>query len=210
MPIRSEYWITDIGDVEAADGDIGDANHMAIVTSHAISLIYDKAENDPVAKLLLITVGQSAQFWDGDGTAFREALLNCSDTLARDPRYEELYEDYDACLLRAGVPEMALRILWDAETDSRLWAMESLGWMAVRQNTVTLHGLTDKRVQLLRDALWDIVLQEAVECPEDEEFTVFETLHNTRYDVTLQSLEDGLLSSLHPVARKVANALPRR
>lgn len=215
MPIKGEYWITADGRILSADGDNGDDNHQTIACRHAISLVYGAADNDPVAAALLQAVGGNAATWEGDVIAFREALLAASDALARRPQYEELYDDYEICLSRAGVSEKAMAAMWDLDYDPRLWATEECGWIIVQRNNVFLRNLTDSKVRRLRDGLWDILMAENGKKPPatDEEFLVIDTAGDnfgTRYEVTWATLEDGLASSLHAVCRKLAAALPGR
>lgn len=208
LRIRGEYWITDCGLVLFADGDSGDYNHVAYALQYAIDLLYASAEADPVASALLCAVGQDASSWDSDVTALREALLNASDMLAA--QYPELVEGYQACFVRAGVPQSALKAMWCVDTDPRQWAMTDCGWMIVKSDRVVLHGLSDARVKVLRDGLWDILMQEGLEDLSNYECEVVDAKTDTLYVANLMTLEGGLLSDLYPVSRSVANLLNRR
>lgn len=212
--IRGEYWITNTGEVLEADGDTGDHNHVALALQRAIELIYELAENDPVADALLQRVGRDANYWECDATAFRAELLDTSDAMAREirhPEYRELYENYEDCLLRAGVTKATMEALWCQDVDPRLWAMNECGWMVVKDDSVVLRRLDDDRVRLIRDGLWDIMMSEGEFEPNtDAELSIIETQTEARYYVTLKVLEDGLVSRLYPLVRKVAEAIPGR
>ncbi len=203
--IRGEYWITDIGEILPVDDD---NNHTQEAARHAISMLFDLALNDPIAKVLMSSVGEQ-EHYDGDVIALREALLNASDELARQPKYAELREDLDLCLIRAGVTESTLAALWSQGVDPRIWAMEECGWIAVK-GPIVLHGMTPARLRLLQEALWDIVMMENPEEIDLEvtqmEFTIADTKADVRYHASLASLDDGL----YPVPLGLAAALPGR
>lgn len=204
--ISGEYWITNTGKIlDADDGQ----NHIYWACVHAISLIYDAVHNDPVAEALFEGLGVSAEHWEDDAIGFREALLNTSDTMSRQPKYAELYEDFEQCLLRAGVTQETMDALWLPDVDPRLWVMSAYGWIAVRPDCIVLSGLSDSRVRLLRDGLWDIVMSEGLQA-YGLEFTIINNSTETRYEVTFESLNDGLISTLHQVPRGTAAALPGR
>lgn len=204
--ISGEYWITNTGKILDADNG---TNHIYWACVHAISLIYKAVHNDPVAEALFEEIGVSAEHWEDDTIGFREALLNASDTLSRQPKYAELYEDFEQCLLRAGVTQEIMDALWSQDVDPRLWVMSAYGWIVVRPDCIVLNGLSDSKVRLLRDCLWDIVMREGLHT-HNLEFTIFDNFTETRYEATFESLNDGFVSSLHRVACHVAIALPGR
>ncbi len=207
--INGEYWITNTGKILDANNG---KNHIYWACVHAISLIYKAVHNDPVAEALFQELGGSAEDWGDDAIAFKEALLNASDALSRQPKYAELaelYEDFTQCLLRAGVAQEAMDALWSQDVDPRLWVMSAYGWIAVRPDCIVLNGLSDSKVRLLRDGLWDIVMSEDLQA-YGLEFTIINNSTETRYEVTFESLNDGLVSTLHQVPRGTAAALPGR
>ena len=205
--LNKEYWITSTGNILTADSHY---NHIAHVCKHIISLIYSNAWRDPVANALINEIGEDAKYWDDDATALREALLNASDSLSRLEKYEELYEDYEPCLVRSGVPQEALDALWRQDVDARLWAMEECDWTAIRDNQIVTYGLNDKKLCKLRDSLWNILLENGVRILTEYEFYLNDTLANTRFVVTLESMEDGRVSSLKVMTRANAAAIPGR
>lgn len=200
--IRGEYWITETGDLRYVWNP---PNHAELAMERAIDMIYAAAPNDPVAEMLLEAVPNRA--WKGDAIWFRTELLDASDRLSRKPGYEELYDDYEECLLRAGLSQDLLSALWADGCDPRVWAEKELGWICVKPGFISLHMLTDRTVQRLRDGLHEILRVERQCCPEDAEFEIQVFCPKLRYRATWQQLQEGRASLLYPIERVSADAV---
>ena len=192
MPVAltHEYWIEANGTIRPDN----ERNHAAMAAKHMIGVLYGYRKYDPMLDRLLWFVG--ANDWDDDVIGFREALLNSSDMLSRDPKYAELADDYEDCMLRAGVPQHLLDGLFNRDNDPRDWVVRHAGWICVKGSRIAVPGHTDKVARLLRSGLWSILEFEGRPGFDDsEEFALYDLPHELRYAAEWSAVAEGVASA---------------
>lgn len=183
--IRGEYWIQD-GQVDFADGDVGDQNHEmialnSIAADHLDSLM-DYAEELNIDK-------EELGGMDDDPSQKAYHLI-------KSIHYTLLEKGVDAVktselmIKRLGI-NMEVYKLLGGGGDSRLYVMKNKGWIAVRSNNIEMFGYDSNKKKQLSSGIEDILDQEGVEEPDDQiEFSVYDHKTNRSFDATLSDIKN--------------------
>jgi hypothetical protein len=149
----SEYWIQDGGDVDYADGDIGDMNHEAIVIRTVQGRIIDTASSKYHLR------NNHGGYFDADSQwdEFQNALAMefAKEMIEAKPANQKKIEKsvhYDpepffkAALKQCGVKQPEYDVA-NGVGDARDYAMERWGWKTYRNGNVDTWRLTRKDMQ---------------------------------------------------------------
>lgn len=182
--IRGEYWIRD-GQVDFADGDVGDQNHEMValnsIASDHVDALMDYAE---------------------------ELGVNAHDLGIHDEPFttaSELLEAIHYALLERGVASvkvaewiirklginMEVYKLLGGGGDARLYVMKHDGWIAVRSNNIDLFGYDARKKAQMTNGIEEILDQEGIEEPDDQiEFSVYDHKTKRSFDATLADIKN--------------------
>ena len=182
--IRGEYWIQN-GQVDFADGDIGDQNHEMIATNQVAYEFKDEIIN--IAETMNLDVSKVERYGDLDIEELGRLLWEIIEKLQEERHMTE--KQADAYLMHAlSCNAEALQVLV-GHGDSRLYAMKYLGWIAVRSNNAELYGYDNTKKRYLHNGLEEILYNEGIDAPEEEvEIALYDHKTNRSNYVTLADL----------------------
>ena len=159
----SEYWIEEDGDVQFADGDIGDLNHEGVVIDRVRSEIIEKTSSH---------FRGSGKYFDSgsDWDEFKDALANAyaKEFIQKNPKKRASVEkslNYDpekftlAALKESGVTKQEWETA-EGNNDARDYAMERWGWKTYRNGNVDTWRCTRKDMSAIIDGLESISEQD--------------------------------------------------
>lgn len=196
--IRGEYWVID-GYVDFADGDVGDQNHEMIAVNHIVG-----QHNDAIMSLadeLEIEVDDRYSRYDEVNpetvssvlSAIEEKLTMGDEDSEEEPDPSTLMSEKQAhayMMQQIGCDADAYNILWGSG-DSRLYAMQYLGWIAIRSNNVELYGYDSSRQKEVADAIWEILQEEGEQVvPNEVEVSIYDHKTGRSWYATLEELEE--------------------
>lgn len=147
--ITGEYWITESGNVQFADGDVGDQNHESIVIGILGSQISDA-----------LGVYDDSEYFD---------MNYLYDTVVQQKREEYMMpeEDYDdnevfsKALEEAGVSNEEFSIV-GGSGDAREFAVKNWGWKALRGHHVDTWTYTERDRRAIASGIGEILEQEGM------------------------------------------------
>jgi len=185
MKIRGEYWIQN-GQVDFADGDVGDQNHEMVALNHVASehldSLFDYAEE------LGMETEEFDRYSENPSSTASELLSSI---------HHELVEKGVSSVQVA--PEVIGKLGINAETykmlggggDARLYVMKNEGWIAIRSNNIELFGYDANKKKQLASGLEDILDQEGIEEPYEQiEFGLYDHKTNRSSEVTLADIKN--------------------
>jgi hypothetical protein len=185
MKIRGEYWIQG-GQVDFADGDVGDQNHEMVALNHIASEhldgLFDYAEE------LGVETEDFDRYSENPSSTASELLGSI---------HHELTARGVASVQVA--PEVISKLGINAETykmlggggDARLYVMKNEGWIAIRSNNIELFGYDANKKRQLASGLEDILDQEGIDEPDEQiEFSLYDHRTNRSSDVTLADIKN--------------------
>ena len=185
MKIRGEYWIQG-GQVDFADGDVGDQNHEMVALNHIASEhldgLFDYAEE------LGVETEDFDRYSENPSSTASELLGSI---------HHELTARGVASVQVA--PEVISKLGINAETykmlggggDARLYVMKNEGWIAIRSNNIELFGYDANKKRQLAGGLEDILDQEEIDEPGEQiEFSLYDHRTNRSSDVTLSDIKN--------------------
>ena len=177
--IKGEYWITDTGEIEYADGDIGDYNHemLVIQTVRYILLNAINADTD-----------FNTEFLDKD--TFITAIINETETdEAKKENIEEILtkklEELNQTNIISHIP-IALE-----KGDARYFAMQQLGWCWIKNNSATVWQINKESLNLIKNGISEILTDENDENIEEFNITISSAKTNRSYNINWIELETG-------------------
>ena len=197
--IRGEYWIQG-GQVEFADGDVGDQNHEMValnsvaadhldsLTDYAEELNIDHKEelggmdDDPSqsARHLLQAIYYTL-LEQAFGVEFQAMMLDNSVASAKVA---------EGIVKKLGINMEVYNILGGGG-DARLYVMKHDGWIAVRSNNIELFGYDANKKKQISNGIEEILDQEGIEEPQEEiEFSVYDHKTNRSFDATLADIKN--------------------
>lgn len=150
----SEYWIREDGDVDYADGDVGDYNHEGIVIRDVQSQIIDKLSHLDIKNRHGYDFDSESD-WDEFKNA--AAIAYANELIQKNPAKKQNIEDavhHDpekflmAALKQAGVTKTEWQTA-NGMNDARDFAMERWGWKTYRDGNVDTWRLTRKDMQAI-------------------------------------------------------------
>jgi hypothetical protein len=156
LKIRGEYWISN-GQLQYADGDIGDYNHEYFAIQHIFSEYQSEIEN--LAENHNIEIDNF--YGEVNHENLSELLHQIHDVLIEKESISEK-EAWELIRKELGCNEKALAILLGGG-DARLYVMEYENWIAVRSNNVELFGYDLKKQKEIVDGIYDILGEEGEE-----------------------------------------------
>ncbi len=196
--IHGEYWIID-GEVDFADGDVGDRCHESIAIDHVVGQYASDVES--LADDLDIDGSAIEGGYDGiDTEAVSSVLSQIHDRLTMgkeedeepDPSTLMTDEQADAYIMQhLGCDEEALGIV-QGRGHAGMYCMEKLGWIAVRSNNVELYGYDANRQKEVASAIRDILYEEGREeqhDPAEIDLAIYDHKNNKSWYATLEDLE---------------------
>lgn len=140
----SEYWIYNTGDVEFADGDVGDRGHEAVVIDQIQRQIVEACENE--FEVYKSSWSGKNRFsndeyidWEGFKTALAEAYRQ--ELIAQQPHNQEKLEAMDEdrliipALKKVGVKSVEWSVA-NGMMDARDYAMQYWGWKTYRDQHI--------------------------------------------------------------------------
>jgi hypothetical protein len=193
--IRGEYWIIN-GDVEFAGGDVGDKNHEMVATEY----IYNWYKDQTVK--LAKSVGLLVNLDDYDGVDMEEmqqVLTIIHNELMKPdtslwvkgfrPMTEENANNYIIKQLKCD--KDAYDVLTTGNGGYE-YALEYLGWVAVRENNVEFYGWSRQKQDEIVRGLEYILDQEGIEGGDEEiEFSLYDGKTGRHWTSTLAELKQG-------------------
>ncbi len=184
VEIRGEYWIQD-GNVDFADGNIGDDNHESIAIRH---IFYSYSDNVvSLAEELELETESDYEGYDGgpDIEAISGLLQMIWEHLTSKGMNKQQAEKH--ILEKLGVNKEAFQVLWGGG-DARLYVMKYEGWIAVRENNVEVYGYDEKKKKHLINGIYDILGEENI-IAENVELSVYDYKTKKNWTTTLADLE---------------------
>ena len=144
-----EWWISSHGDVEYADGDVGDANHELIACQHALHEVADR-------------LGYDVDVEQGDTLISVLELYGSEHEIGMpgDPAAElaARWDAVEAVLRGLMVPEPGTLLnIANGQGDSRAYACQHWGWKAVRGNHVESWTLTKDDLEMIARGIGQIL-----------------------------------------------------
>lgn len=188
----SEYWIQADGDVEFADGDVGDKNHEMVVIDGVQRNILDKCQ-----QVWHLPHGlDNYEYVDWDKFKSVLAKAYAQDLAKKYPAktkqiQQVLHNNPDNFLFKAlkaaGITKTDWRVA-EGQDDARDYAMKNWGWKTYRNEHIDTWFFRDKDLKAIvrgveniaDDEGWDEVGDEKL---EDKEFGI--TIHSTGKRLTL-------------------------
>lgn len=190
MNIRGEYWIID-GQVDFADGDIGDQNHESIAINHVHSQFASQVEN------LAEEIGINANT-ERHGEIDTEEINKIIDEI-----YEHFFEQGKMSskqilyfmMQKIGCNEEALNILRGGG-DARLYVMVHDSWIAVRSNNIEFYGYDTTKQKEIANAIGNILWEEGEEHfnPQEVDLSLYDHRNNKSWNTTLEELENPIIT----------------
>ena len=187
--IRGEYWILEDGDVDYADGDVGDITHEGVVIQ---SLIWEILSN--------FDVYEDKPSWDDNvKKKIFDKILDDSEEEEREQLEREYDEEgyYDDIILRKlkemdNQAEQKIDVIND-RVDARIYGMKYWGWKTVRGHYVESWQMSPQDMKVIAIGLKTIAYEENFNAaiPPDAEFSISAFNNNQSYDVTIRELEAG-------------------
>ena len=202
VEIRGEYWVQN-GQVDFADGDVGDQNHEGIAIEHVVGKYADDVSS--LADDLDLSHGSISSDYGGvDSEAVSKVLWRVYETLTtgRDPDDEDEQkperepmsgDDADAYIVKElGCNADAYRILL-GQGDARLYVMKYENWIAIRSHSVDVYGYTDQKRQEIASAVQDVIYEESNMTddeydPETVDIDIHDLSNNKYRSMTLAEL----------------------
>lgn len=186
--IRGEYWIID-GDVEFADGDIGDMNHEAYAVDHARHIILDHFGGDSDDEII-----EDSEL----DQAAAEALIEAGIPFNPDdwyPAAKQLFSQQPNSESLIATLQCALGM-----GDAREIAMRYWGWKWCRRSNIATWTFTQSDRQQIVRGLNEIISQETDEEADWDslEITIGVGSTGKRYSMTVAELESGRVVSQDP------------
>lgn len=185
--IRGEYWIQN-GNVDFADGDIGDRNHAMIAREHVCHQYSDDIIN--LANELGISTNFSNHYDSIDIEELERMLSAIEEKLEKKGMNKKAIDQY--IMQNIGCNREAYEILRGGG-DERLYAMKYEGWIAVRGMNIELYGYDERKRQQLVHGLGEILDSEGIDesiPPEELDFSIDDHKTNRSHSVTLAELEE--------------------
>lgn len=161
--INGEYWVKEDGDVDYADGDMGEWNHEGIV----IDLVRHE-----IADIFNIYLDEYHD-WDEVKQEIIEKYLEDLDENEL-KKYSQYYDDgewdyhsliddhFEDILKENGINEETISIAED-QGDARAYALEHWGWKAVRGDNVETWELKPEDFDAIYTGLGEILEQEGID-----------------------------------------------
>jgi hypothetical protein len=187
--IRGEYWIQD-GQVDFADGDIGDRNHEMIARDHIFNQYSDEIIS--LADDLEISTNFSNHYGEIDTEELSRIISEIEEKLEEQGMDSKAIDPY--IMEHLGCNRDAYLILRGGG-DERMYAMKYEGWIAVRGMNVELYGYDETRRQQLVHGLSEILDQEGIDesiPPDQLEFSIDDHKTNRSHSMTLAELEEPI------------------
>jgi hypothetical protein len=188
IKIRGEYWIQN-GQVDFADGDVGDKGHEAIAHDHIVYQHIDSVVK--MAEELGIESESFKRLSRGDDNyLLPDVLGQIEDHLIESGKSrEEAVKEMREFL---GIDEEGFSILGDGG-DPGFYVMMHDGWIAIRSNNIELYGYDEqKRKSLFRginEILYDEFDSEFEEVPPEQiEFSLFDVKTKKSSEITLADI----------------------
>ena len=147
--IKGEYWIID-GDVDFADGDVGDYNHEALAIDHVF-----RSWSDNVASVAE-EYGIETDF-NSDDYADTESITNTINEILEIIQEDHNEEDSNTILMQQlGITEPAYLVICGFG-DARDYVMQYEGWIALRGNSSDLYGFDAEKRKSLAEGVEQIL-----------------------------------------------------
>lgn len=192
--ITGEYWITESGDVQYADGDVGTYNHEGYVL-------------DTIQRQIIDAFGLDRDFDQGefvDWEGFVQELVR-----EKAEEYGLDVDDEDAILARAIAEEGITQEEFDlaqGRGDARLHAVQKWGWKVVHGHYISTWTLMDQDKKAIARGIGEILDQEGGfdgdHNVEELEFRITVVSTNKSFDMTLAELE-GQQQSINPTGAEI-------
>jgi hypothetical protein len=186
--IRGEYWIQD-GQVDFADGDIGDQNHEGIAISAVCHQYSDSIKS--LAEDMEINVDKIDHYGEIDSEALSRVLGEIVEKLEETENMTSQQAD-SHIMTHLGCNIEAYKIL-QGGGDGRLYAMKYLDWIAVRSNNIELYGYDESKRNYLHSGLNEILDSEGIDedvPPEEIEFSLYDhKTHRSSY-ISMADIEN--------------------
>lgn len=188
--ISGEYWVID-GQVDFADGDVGDRNHEMIAIDSIVSQYVDRVES--LADELDIPT-DFHRYDEPDPEGIQQVLNQIHDALTTDSTPPMNDQQANAYMMQhIGCDKEAYKVLWGGG-DAREYVIEHMGWIAVRSNNVEVFGYDAQRQKEIADAIRNILyeeqgLEDDSYQAEEVELSIYDYHSNKSWYVTLADLE---------------------
>lgn len=183
--IRGEYWIQG-GQVDFADGDVGDQNHEMVALNSVAADHLDSMMD--YATELNINTEELGRVDDEPSQAAYHLINSIYHTLLE--RGVDAVKISEWIIKRLGINMEVYRLLGGGG-DARLYVMKHDGWIAVRSNNIELFGYDANKKRQLSSGIEEILDQEGIEDPDEEiEFSVYDHKTNRSFDATLADIKN--------------------
>lgn len=180
--IRGEYWIID-GDIDFADGDVGDFNHESIANQYVFSQWADSVKN------IAEEYGIETDFEEHDGVdcyAVSDAIEEILEILR-----ETHGDNCDIVLMQElGIDEPAYLVISGHNNGAYDYVMMYEGWIAIRGTNVDLYGYDEKKKNYLIEGIEQIVYEEGIDQRQAQEleFQISDHKSNKYYYITYEEI----------------------
>lgn len=194
----SEYWITETSQIIAADGDVGDKNHIIVVMERLWGELVDDLKSAGISLAQEIPDPELL-----DPAMLRQVILDWADGQQRLGMLsdDDADDPYAYLCRKIKWKRWKMNVAVDDSNDGdgsvcpRAYAMKEWGWIRVADNSVTLHKLDRRTLRLLADGLAEI----------DEDFC-----HGRRYNIEVRGTSEFLMDVRYATIETLSPARIRR
>ena len=186
IEITGEYWIDD-GNVQYADGDIGDYNHEALAVQHVCHQFIDQLRD--LAEELGVELDRNSNGHYDDENPDTESVIREIKSHLEQTKMEGDPDQYIQSHIKAN--NDAYPIL-NGGGDAKDYVMIHDDWIAVRGHDAELYGWDNNKRSSLASGIGDILDQEGHHeelDPEQISFYIHDHKTGKAFDATLAEIE---------------------
>lgn len=188
--ITGEYWIKG-GDIEFADGDVGDQSHESIASQEAMSRLADDLgihDDDPTDEQIKEVIGFDEEAPRGspaDHSAYQQRYRDAVKQALEERGYGE----------DAGLVDVS-----HGNGDPRKFAMENWGWIRLAGNNLEMQELTPQAMREAANGINQAIAEQEFEEAESADPVL--TIYVSGTDKTYQGVPLSVLQSGRPGAMR--------
>ena len=204
--ISGEYWINDIGNIEAADGNIGDMNHEMIAYQHIIQE-YLPSLISFAEELGISTEGIDEYEAVNDASVVSKLLNEIINQLKTNNQ-----PDIDKYVMRQISAKNEVYKILQERGDPTLYVMKYNGWVAIRSMNIELYGYNEQKRKILAHGIGEIMDEEGIE-QLSEEFNLYDLKTEKQTYLSLEDIEQQQImmrptNPISSVGHNKFNSLP--
>jgi hypothetical protein len=202
--IRGEYWIEN-GNVNFADGDVGDYNHEALAWQSVAGSYLDEIttladELKDIGSEFGYQLSYENHYDEINPEKIAELVRDLVWTLEE---HKELSsgEAIELFCQKTKIPYMAYKVIVGSG-DSRNYVMQVNGWIAVRGMNIELFGYNEQKRKSLLSGLNEILDKENIDIqnPIEYEFEIYDHKNNRNTTINLEDIQNPVAARATTIA----------